>query len=110
MTSSSADDAATATVQDRPRAKRRLMSRVPVWVRVSAITAAVLIGVLLSAMLLGASGVADRDRSAGHGSGGQLQMNDGKGGDHTGGDHGVGADHTGGDHGRGPEHGSRPRP
>jgi hypothetical protein len=82
------------------------MRRVPIWVRVSAITVAVLIGVLLSTMFLGASGVADRDRSGGHGSGEQMEMNGDKGSDHTGGDHGPGGDHTGGDHGPGPEHGS----
>ncbi len=102
----------TATDTERPSAKRRLMRRAPMWVRVSAITAAVLIGVLLSTMFLGASGVGDRGRSGGHGSGDQMEMNGDKGGDHTGGNHGPGGghgpggDHTGGGHGPGPEHGS----
>src|SRR5437867_348882 len=105
MTTAAADDGPTATGEDRARAKRRLTRRVPMWVRVTAITAAVLLGVLLSTMFLGASGVADRDRSGGHGSGGQTEMNGDKGSDHTGGDHGPGGDHTGGDHGPGREHG-----
>ena len=106
MTTPSAEDVQTVTDKDRARAKRRLMSRVPIWVRVSAITAAVLIGVLLSTMFLGASGVADRDRPGGHGSGDKMEMNSDTGSDHSGGDHGPGSDHTGGDHGPGPEHGS----
>jgi hypothetical protein len=99
-----------ATQEERPSAKRRLRSRVPVWVRVSVITAAVLVGVLVTTMLLGATGGGgDRDRPGGDGSGDRTEMNDGSGsdhtgGDHSGGDHGSDGEHTGGDHGPGGEH------
>ena len=109
MRSPSAKDVQTVGESDRPRAKRRLFSRVPIWVRVSVITAVVLIGVRLSTMLVGASGVGER--RGGHGSGDQMETNDGTGGDrtggdHTGGGHGPGPEHTGGAHGPGTDHGS----
>lgn len=93
--------------QDEPTARRRRASRIPLWIRVSVSVVAVLAGILLSTMLVSASGVGDRSGSAeGHGSGGGTEMTDdgGSGGDHSsrgdrsGGDH-SGGDHSGGSHG-----------
>jgi uncharacterized membrane protein YgcG len=103
-----------ATEEDTPGAHHRAMSRVPIWIRVSVITGVVLVGVLLSTMLLAASGIGDRgDSGGGHGSGAELEMememdSDGSGGDHSsGGDHGSGGDRgSGGDHSSGSSHGS----
>jgi hypothetical protein len=68
----------------------------PVWVRVPAIIALVLVGVLVGTILLDAAGVGDGGRSGGgHGAGDETQMTE-----HTGGgDHGRGDGDHGADHG-----------
>ncbi len=48
-----------------------LMTKVPIWVRVSATIALVLVGVLISTMILGGAGA-----SGGHDSGGRPTMTD----------------------------------
>ena len=61
-----------ATAQARaPR--RRLLSRIPLWVRISAIIALILVGVFASSMLLGASGAGESQVGGHGGSGGQMQ-------------------------------------
>jgi hypothetical protein len=72
-------------------ANRGLTTRIPIWVRVPAIIALVLVGVLLSTMLLDAVG-----GDGGRGSGDETEMTQ-----HTG-----GGDHGGGGHGSGSGHGS----
>jgi hypothetical protein len=100
-------------------AKRRFLGRVPIWVRVSGIVTAIMVGVLLSTTLLAAGGVGDRN-GGGSGSPGSsrelpITYKSGAGGDHTGRDHslthdsGAGGDHTGGDHSSG-DHSSRGGP
>jgi hypothetical protein len=88
----------STTAQTRsPR--RRLLSRVPLWVRISTIIALILVGVFASSMLLGASGV-DESPGGGHGgSGDQLQT------PHRGGS-GQGGSRS--SHGSGGSHDSRP--
>jgi hypothetical protein len=103
--------ASGASEQDRSNARRRRLARVPIWVRISVITALVLVGILLSTIVLGASGVGDRDRGSGHGAAGGMELrHDPSDGTQSGGDHGAGGGHTGGDHGSGSEHGSRAVP
>jgi hypothetical protein len=82
-------------------ADRRLMARVPIWVRAPGLIALVLAGVLISTMLLGASG-----DDSGHGSGDEMQMRDDTGGQggHGSGDGGHGTGDA--DRGSGGEHGS----
>jgi hypothetical protein len=91
-------------------AKRRFLGRVPIWVRVSGIVTAIMVGVLLSTTLLAAGGVGDRN--GGRGSSGSsrelpITYKSGAGGDHAGSDHslthasGAGGDHTGADHSSG---------
>lgn len=80
-----------ATAQARaPR--RRLLSRVPLWVRISAIIALILVGVFASSMLLGASGAGESQGGGHGGSGGQMQTphqcGSGQGG--SGSSHGAG--------------------
>lgn len=93
-----------ATDEEKPTGQRRRISRLPLWVRLSAVTALVLLGVLLASTLwLGASGPADRSPGGDHGSGGEMQMDSGSGGQHGSDDSGSGGDHGsgGGDHGSG---------
>lgn len=95
-----------AREEDTPSARRRLTSRVPIWVRVSVITGVVLVGVLLSTMLLAAGGVGDRDDSGGgHGSGGEMEMDsdDSSGGHGSGGEMETDSDDSSGGHGSGGE-------
>jgi hypothetical protein len=86
-------DRPSATAQPRgPR--RRLLSRIPLWVRISTIIALILVGVFASSTLLGASG-ADESQGGSHGgSGDQMQT------PHRGG--------SGSSHGSGDSHDSRP--
>jgi hypothetical protein len=86
-----------------PVKKRRLISRLPIWVRVSVITALVLVGVLLSTMLL--AGVGGGVHPGGHGSGGRMQMEMNHDGSR--GDHGSGRDRGPRDHGSAPHTRSR---
>jgi hypothetical protein len=92
-------DRPSATAQTRtPR--RRLLSRIPLWVRISTIIALILVGVFASSMLLGASG-ADESQGGNHGgSGDQMQT------PHRGGGSGQGG--SGSNHGSGGSHDSRP--
>jgi hypothetical protein len=76
-------------------ADRRSTGRIPIWVRVPAIVALVLIAVIVGTMLLGAVG-AD---GGGHGSGGQIEMTDRNGSEHGSGDQAGTTDHTGTGHG-----------
>jgi hypothetical protein len=87
-------------------AKRGLVARVPIWVRVPGIVALVLAGVLLSSMLLNAA----RDGGGDGRSGGHTQMDGGSNHGTGASDHGSGgtgghgsgdgAGHTSGTHGR----------
>jgi hypothetical protein len=89
-------DQQEATEQSPSAARRRILSRVPIWVRLSVIVVVVLAGILLSSVLLGAASVDDRQGSrGGHGSGAGMEMTDqgGSSGDHSGGNHGTGAGH-----------------
>lgn len=103
------------TEEERPIGRRRRTRRIPIWIRVSMITAVVMLGVLLGTMVLAGSGIGDRRGSAAnHGSGGEMQMHgggsDGDNGstagrddarDHGSADHGSGLDRgSGGGHGR----------
>jgi hypothetical protein len=95
------------TDEDAPVARRRLVKRLPIWVRVSVITGVVLAVVLLSTMLIAAGGGGDGDSGGNHGSRGGIEMNS----DDSGGDHGSGGDHdsggsrsSGGDHAPGADH------
>jgi hypothetical protein len=65
-------DRRSATAQARA-SRRRLLSRNPLWVRISTIIALILVGVFASSMLVGAFG-ADESQVGGHGgSGGHMQ-------------------------------------
>ena len=82
----------------------RRLRRVPIWVKISVVTVLVLLGVLLTSMLLGGSGLADRSPGGEHGR--EMPTDGGSGGQHgtddrsPGGDHGSGNDRTrGGGHG-----------
>jgi hypothetical protein len=77
---------------------RRSMTHIPVWVRVPAIIALVLVGVLVGSILVGAW---DDGHSSGgsHGSGGRMETRD-----HTGGRSGETTITR--DHGGAPGHGS----
>jgi hypothetical protein len=102
-------DQQEATEQSPSAARRRILSRVPIWVRLSVIVIVVLAGILLSSVLLGAASVGDRQGSrGGHGSGAGMEMTDqgGSSGDHSGGNHGTGGAHSGGNHGTGAGHDS----
>jgi hypothetical protein len=89
--------------QDAPSANRRAIAKTPIWVRVSLITAIILVGVLVATMVLGGTGIGSRS-GAGHGSGGQMQMTDHSG---AGGDHGANHDRGGGTHSGDAGHNSR---
>jgi hypothetical protein len=88
----------SATAQTRaPR--RRLLSRIPLWVRISTIIALILVGVFASSMLLGASG-ADDSHGGSHGGSGEQMQTPHRGGSGRGG--------SGSSHGSGDSHDSRP--
>jgi hypothetical protein len=55
-------------------ARLRLLTRMPIWVRVTGIVALVLIAVLVGTMLLGDSGERARGGSGGHGSGAGVRQ------------------------------------
>jgi len=82
-----------ATDEEKPTGQRRRISRLPLWVRLSAVTALVLLGVFLASTLLGGSGPADRSPGGDHGSGGEMQMDSGSGGQHGSDDSGSGGGH-----------------
>jgi hypothetical protein len=81
------------TVVPRSEARRGLLARLPLWVRISAAIALVLVAVFAASMVLGAVGIGG-DGGGGHGggshgSGRQTQMTDRGGGD----GHVPGTDH-----------------
>jgi hypothetical protein len=93
----------SATEEEDRAPRRRLLSRIPLWVRISTIIALILVGVFASSMLLGASS-AGKGQGGGHGGsggqgGGQMQM------PHQG---GFGQGGSGSTHGSGGSHDSRP--
>jgi hypothetical protein len=55
-------------------ARLRLLTRMPIWVRVTGIVALVLVAVVVGAMLLGDSGETARGGSGGHGSGAGVRQ------------------------------------
>ena len=90
-------DRPSATAQARaPR--QRLLSRIPLWVRISTIIALILVGVFASSMLLGASGAGESQIGGHGGSGGQMQTphqgGSGQGGSAS--NHGSGSNHGAG--------------
>jgi len=102
-------DQQEATEQSPSAPRRRILSRVPIWVRLSVIVVVVLAGILLSSVLLGATNVGDRQGSTGgHGSDGGMEMTDhgGSAGNHPDGNHGTGSAQSGGNHGTGADHDS----
>jgi hypothetical protein len=95
-----ADTAADPGATGARAPSRRLLSRIPLWLRVSGFVAFILGGVLVGTMLLGASG-AGKDQGGGHaGSGGQMQQmphQGGSGSTHSsGGSHDARGDHSSG--------------
>lgn len=67
-------------------ARRSLLARLPLWVRISAITALVLVAVFAASMALGVAGIGGEGGGhggGGHGSGTQMQRTDRGGGGHV---------------------------
>ena len=84
--------------------RRGLLSRGPIWMRVSMFTALVLVGVFLSTMVVAAIGIGDGSNGGGgHGSGQRMEMR-------PGGDHGARGDHESGEGGTETDHGSSDDP
>lgn len=77
-------------------ANRGSTACIPIWVRVPAIIALILVAVIISTMLLGAE-----NAGGGHGSGDQAEMTDHTGGEHGSGDQTGVSDHTDGKHSSG---------
>jgi hypothetical protein len=79
-----------ATEEDTQMANSGLTTRIPIWVRVPAIIALVLVGVIIGTTLLGAwaDGGGHGSRDGRHGAGDGRQMRD-----HTGGGGGHGPGH-----------------
>ncbi len=90
-----------------PSRVRRWIARTPTSVRVTLMTASVLLSVLVATVIIGGTGIGVRSDSGGHGSSGghasgsQMPMTDHNGGDHgsnldrgTGSSHGGGAGHN----------------
>jgi hypothetical protein len=97
---------ADTTGQGPHSGSRRWIARTPLWVRVTVLTATILIGVLVATIVMGGTGIGARSdpgghTGGGHGSGGQTQMTD-----HNSGDHGSNRDRGGSDHNGDPDHGS----
>jgi hypothetical protein len=89
--------------ESTPDRKRGRIGRAPLWVRVTILTAMVLIGVLVATMITGGTGIGTPSGSGGHtrgDHGGQMQTTD-----HDGGDHGSNRNRSGTDHSGDPSHG-----
>ncbi len=86
-----------------PSRVRRWIARTPTSVRVTLMTASVLLSVLVATVIIGGTGIGVRSDSGGHGSSGghasgsQMPMTDHNGGDHgSNPDRGAGSSHGGG--------------
>ena len=86
----------SATDRRTPSARRRWIARTPIRVRVTLMTASVLVGVLVASVIIGGSGIGVRSDFGGHGSSGG----------HASGSQMPMTDHDGGDHGSNPDRGS----